>query len=483
MAAIPCLVKQLGSQCLSASGCRMTPPSDPQLYPRCVVQLYHERQAFLHCGRHTINNLLQAPVYSASDFEQLASLLDAGYFFTSEGDSVESCPSAAFPSFSSPPQTGSSSSAVASLSGPRFPLEQGRLPSDLPCAARGSIIQRSRSHWGILSSVFGTSYSAPLWLGNYDLSLLELILGQHQLHLRFANQVELPKWESEDEVSHKDTETVSTMHCSSTVLDSIGQDFPGAVTLEQLRNPRLEGFVVNVAVPRTGWRRVLPRTVSRHFYAIKKLECEYTSDVGQYGYTVLSPYRSKLVVKLPYTGTGSDSDAAPAATTRDRDCISCRSGTDCRNDKQGDQLGLTGPPQVLSTRGYCWVNLDSKLAVPRVFRSEAALMVYLNRKLGMRYQQLLQGRGQEREQERVRVNDGSASSGNPGKVRLNADPVSNPGVSQISPSEQTPPGTEDLVMDGLSLYAFVAEDGNNFELIHDNYTDAVVVEVLRETSA
>lgn len=474
------------------------PSPDPRLYPRCVLHLYHERQAFLQCGRHTINNLLQAPVYSAGDFEQLARLLEAGYFFGGGGGTAGSCRPAASlcscsstGSFFSPPRPGSSSvctccasssSAVASAAdGLSVSVENG-LHSDLPHAAPGSVIHQGRSQWDILSAMLGTSYSAPLWLGNYDLSLLELILGQHKLHLHFGNDVEFSKRPSGEGVSHRDTEKVYDRDRAPTIPGGAGQDFPGAVTLEQLRNPLLEGFVVNVALPRTGWRRLLPRTASRHFYAIRKLKCEYTSDVGQYGYTVLSSSKSQLVVKLPWTETSSDSDARPTAPVCDRDCASCLSRTDCRDDKQ-HLSDLNGPPEVFPPRTCCWVNLDSKLAIPRVFRSEGALMVYLNKKLAMRYQQSLQRRGQQWEQDHVHTIGSLASSGNAGRVGLKAGLVSGSEVSQTSTSTQAPSQTEGVGMDGPSLYASFPGDVNNPGVDHDNYTDAVVIEVLRDTGA
>lgn len=47
--------------------------------------LYHERQRFLKCGVHAVNNLLGRSAFQAADFELLAKEISPGSFWTLVG--------------------------------------------------------------------------------------------------------------------------------------------------------------------------------------------------------------------------------------------------------------------------------------------------------------------------------------------------------------------------------------------------------------
>ncbi|PFH33718.1 hypothetical protein BESB_079340 [Besnoitia besnoiti] len=458
------------------------PPVSP--FPRacrgqprlCFVEVYHERQSLLQCARHTINNLLQGPVYSSDDFTQLAWALDRGQFFPDEKPRLEAASRSRTPEGapgaspascepSAPQEKGDDSCCSCGLGSPstssahtetaagrkadpdkkRFSgsRRSSGSPSSALCVACASQLDTSlanaaatptapcrlatqplssssaagETRTGWFSALLPTSYSAPFGLGNYDLSLLQVLLARHGLELRFRreNAVDTGAVESNGAVESSGDDGCGSLAGQSKTDEKDGLACTGIVTLDQLRDPGLVGFILNVELPKTGWKRLLPKGLSRHFYAIRRVRCTYgsapsldekgeTSQAG--GRTVEKEKwgtRCVLVFNAPPEpcakrhATDSSRDAQVTSTAQSgcprQNSSSEHSGAfreECAMVSRGDvdsgvQLPNThsGLSEVRpeATVGQCWVNLDSKQETPLVFMDDSALVAYLNRKL------------------------------------------------------------------------------------------------------
>ncbi|CBZ54437.1 hypothetical protein NCLIV_048660 [Neospora caninum Liverpool] len=287
------------------------------------------------------------------------------------------------------------------------------------------------SRGNLFSALFATNYSAPFCLGNYDLSLVQLLLGRHGLELDFRNE-RRAQGRSGRTVSAKGVPTKGSSLTHENTRNSCCPVFPGAVTLEQLRNPRLVGFIINVELPKTGWRRLLPKSASRHFYAIRKLSCTYTLEPrscgtgGKFGSAneMATGKRAEkntvLLLDVPERdpqnedwGTSESQTEKPPATrvhcgeaphdcpcgslsfiqyttSEDRHDAASRFHSETERRVSSSQKAAAAG-HAHSESGYCWVNLDSKLERPYVFVDDRALVLYLNKKLGERYGVSMQG--------------------------------------------------------------------------------------------
>lgn len=332
----------------------------------------------------------------------------------------------------------------------------------------------------VSSVLLGTDYSAPLGIGNYDLSLLQQLLCLHRLSLNFANNPSTVQTDNDEagkcrvlsstedyegRNARGDTitgEIVSLTHQQKPVWHQEQHEAPireqrgqhpqqqlpnsiilpakyspsrrvkphgnssGWVTIEQLRNPRLLAFILNVRVPRVGWRRLFPMVgADRHFYTIRKVKWETATSVelpsGEKAKRVVSAEIFENTSKLKFAckpvddGSRShisscrlseergnnaeksefhqrryqrireelpfamepvcDSPVADAGYMEEESCSGVHSLDGSKQEKAFHSV--TGNYGV----DFVWLDLDSNLSTPRVFQTENALVIYLNRKL------------------------------------------------------------------------------------------------------
>nr|CEL76713.1 TPA: hypothetical protein BN1205_064305 [Toxoplasma gondii VEG] len=378
--------------CFSPAESPLRENSDSSSTSLCTAEQDTDHTRYPSCPNRSTEPLAPAHISWNTDF----------FPSTPKRANITSCAAA--------PLSSSSVSCAAGTPVPPRPVQRRPLVSP--------ILPEEGLRTNLFSSLFGTNYSAPFGLGNYDLSLVQLLLGRHGLELDFRNERRAQDTTSKTVSTSKDRPEKDSSLRQERMHNRGRPIISGGVTLEQLRNPRLVGFIINVELPKTGWRRLLPKSASRHFYAVRKLRCTYTSESrssgagrncetanemksrGQAGVVLLlgaaDPRGADVETRESQTATPAVTCAHCGEAPHESACASLsgiqhtKGGTEqdaashfpLDNERHTSSHSLSAAESPHSERGYCWVNLDSKLERPQVFVDDRALALYLNKKLG-----------------------------------------------------------------------------------------------------